>query len=268
MELKFCSFASGSSGNSYLVSSDTTCLIVDAGISCKRIEEGLAQCGRNFDEVNAVLVTHEHSDHVKSLRTVARKADSAHVYATSGTWSSVDWAVHEEKRRIVRGGEKFMVGDIEISPVKLSHDAVEPVGYSLRCAGRQISILTDTGMVDDRIFENICDSDLIAIESNFDAEMLQYGSYPWYLKQRIKSECGHLSNEDAAKTIVRLLNENDKPRRVLLTHLSRENNFPEMAFETVRNHLADCGHFLADKLKMDTLRRDMPSPLYKLTLSE
>lgn len=264
MALEFCSFASGSSGNSYLVRSDKTSVIIDAGISCKRIEEGLACCGNRIEEISAVLITHEHSDHVKSLRTVARKAELARVYATRGTWSSVDWAVHEEKRRVIASGERFRVGDIEVVPIRLSHDANEPVGYSLIHGGQQVSILTDTGMVDERIFENIYDSDLIAIESNFDEQMLQYGSYPWYLKQRIKGDEGHLSNDAAAATVARLLDESDKPRKILLAHLSRENNFPEMAYETVRNHLADCGHFLADCLKLDILHRDAISPLYRL----
>lgn len=264
MALEFCSFASGSSGNSYLVRSDKTAVIVDAGISCKRIEEGLAACGNRIEEISAVLITHEHSDHVKSLRTVARKAELADVYATRGTWGSVDWAVREEKRRVVTSGESFFVGDIEVVPMRLSHDANEPVGYSLLHGGQQVSILTDTGVVDERIFENIYDSDLIAIESNFDEQMLQYGSYPWYLKQRIRGDQGHLSNDVAAKTVARLLSENNKPRRILLAHLSKENNFPEMAYETVRNHLADCGHFLADCLKLDILRRDAVSRLYRL----
>ncbi len=247
-----------------MIKSDETILLVDTGISGKKIFEGLASLGLEPGQVNGILITHEHSDHVKSLRIVTKKSISAIVYSNISTWQYISELVPTERQMIFESGDTFAIGDIEVSSFKTSHDAAEPVGYSFKNGGKQISILTDTGYVSDGAFEKIKEADLLALEANHDVDVLQFCKYPYHIKKRILGEKGHLSNEAAGECICKLMKVNNKKRRVILSHLSNENNTPEMAEITVKNVLEDKGILTGDRLKLDVIIRDKVSPVFEV----
>lgn len=264
MAFNFCSISSGSSGNSYFVKTEKTVLIIDVGISGKKILEGLKATETPIENVKGVLITHEHMDHVKSLRVMSKKLPSAFTYANNGTWSQIRENVPDEKRKIFVTGKEFTVGDIDVKPFCVSHDAAEPVGFSFFHKKKQISIVTDTGYISDEMFEEVKNADILAIEANHDENMLKVGHYPWNLKQRILGNKGHLSNTAAGKCLTRLLKEGkDKPRQIMLAHLSRENNFPEMAYQTVKNVLEESQYYIGTSLKLDTMSKDKISCVYE-----
>ncbi|GAB1477364.1 MBL fold metallo-hydrolase [Bacillota bacterium] len=264
MALSFCSFASGSSGNCYLVKSDTTAILVDAGISTKKIISGLTQMEIEGDKVTAILLTHEHSDHVKSLSTLMRRLKGLTAYANVDTWAVINQEIDPLRMRNFKTGQAFQIGDIRVNSFRIYHDAADPVGYSFFKDGKQISILTDTGCVADDTMDEIREADLLILEANHDVDMLKIGRYPWFLKQRILGDYGHLSNESAGKILVRLLSERKKDRRILLAHLSRENNFPEMAYQTVKNILEEYNFFIGKHVELATVIREEVSVLYKV----
>ena len=264
MNMAICSLSSGSSGNSYLVLSETTALLIDAGVSAKQIGVRLQSLGLSTDMLNAVLITHEHQDHVKALPVLMKKLDVPFL-ATGGTAEAVRQTCPRDFEIIVPG-RSFNIGDIEVLPFRVSHDAAEPVGFRFRASQKQISIVTDTGCVTGEIYENMKGSDILVLESNHDENILRIGRYPWFLKQRIISDKGHLSNDAAAEALARLLSEerssgSEKDRLVLLAHLSRENNFPEMALATVQNVLEEKG-VAGRRTRVETLSRTEISPLY------
>jgi len=264
MSFEFCSFSSGSSGNSYLVRSERTALLVDAGISGKKIFEGLEATGTDRDMVRGILITHEHSDHIRSLRIVTKKTPAALVCSNFATLKYIEDMVPEERRLTFDSGEDFEIGDIKIRSFRTSHDAAEPVGYSFFNGGRQISILTDTGYVSEEAFAEIKNADLLALEANHDVNVLQVCRYPYYVKRRIAGDKGHLSNEAAAECICRLIEEDDRERHILLSHLSKENNSPEMAEITIKNILEDAGVAGGSKMRLDVITRDCVSPLFEV----
>jgi phosphoribosyl 1,2-cyclic phosphodiesterase len=267
MGFEFCSFSSGSSGNCYLVRSETTAILIDAGISGKRIWEGLKLTDTDPGTLSALLITHEHSDHVSGFASVMKKRRGLTAYMDAKTWQAMDISANALADGAVRHfvtGDGFTVGDIEVKTFAVSHDAVEPVGYTLRCGGRQISIVTDTGLVDAGIFEEIRDANLLALESNHDVDMLKYGKYPYFLKKRVLGDRGHLSNDAAGDAILRLLMYGEEKRRVLLAHLSRANNFPEMAVQTIKNILEENGYYAGADLLLDVMPRDGIGLLYEI----
>ncbi|MCR5134936.1 MAG: MBL fold metallo-hydrolase [Clostridiales bacterium] len=269
MDLTFCAIASGSSGNSYMVRSDETVLLVDAGISGKRIKEGLEKGGASLDAVDAILVTHEHSDHVRSLGIMQRKCPGAQVWSNIGTFRRISGDVEDGRHSTFTTGEAFRIGDITVDPFPVSHDAAEPVGFVFRKGDSRIAIVTDTGYVSDEIFEAIVGSDLVILEANHDENVLRYCRYPFHIKQRILSDHGHLCNEAAADCIERLLRESDKLPVILLAHLSKENNTPDMALITVRNALEASDAFAAREeslrdLRLEVLSRSEPGKVYQI----
>lgn len=268
MDFSFCSIASGSSGNCYIVKSGDTAVLVDVGISGKRILEGIETAGVEKDQVAGIFLTHEHSDHIRSLRVVGKKLPNACAYANAMTWGniekSLDHQLSEERCCMISGGEKLRIGEMEVKAFNLSHDAVDPVGYSFYCQGRQISVVTDTGYVTEEIFEEIKNADLLVLEANHEVKVLQFGSYPYEVKRRILSDKGHLSNESAAKCICRLMEENPKRRKILLGHLSRENNTPDLAYLTVKNILEENDIFTGDELEIHIIGRDSVSQVYHI----
>ena len=262
MALTFCSFSSGSSGNCYLVKSGETALLIDAGISGRRVAESLRQTGVDPAGVEAILITHEHSDHIKCLRAVNKKLPRALTYTNMGTWKYINGLADEKKFVIFETGKEFSIGDIRVKAFPVLHDAEEPVGFSFSKGGSRISILTDTGRLSEEIYDEIKDAGLLVLEANHDVEMLKIGRYPWFLKQRILSEKGHLSNVEAAAAICRLVSEGKKSRQVLLAHLSRENNFPEMAYQTVKNLLEEKNCYIEKDVCLHIMARDVMSSLY------
>lgn len=269
MGLQFCSLSSGSSGNCYIIKSENTALLVDAGISGKRIFEGMAALGIADEMLKGLLITHEHIDHVKSVRIVTKKKEFADVYASGGTWSAITENVPVARQRTVFPGCRFAVGDIEVMPFRLSHDAAEPVGYTFSSGGDKIGIVTDTGIVTDEIHNEIKDSDILVLEANHDVHTLQFCNYPYSVKRRIIGEFGHLSNEAAAEALCRICRDRERDGegrakfvQVILAHLSKENNFPEMAYQTVRNVLEENGIYIGDGVSIDIIERDVISPIF------
>lgn len=257
MSLGFCSFSSGSSGNSYLICSRKTALLVDAGISARKIVTGIESCGIEAEDVSGLLITHEHIDHVKSIKTLTKKIKNIKVYANRGTWSKLESKDYEARKEIFITGEKFFIEDIEIHPFRVSHDAVEPCGYAFSCEGHKISIVTDTGYMTDEIHDAIKNSEILVLEANHDAEILKMGEYPWNIKQRILGEYGHLSNISAGEALLRFLRESRKFKpKFFLAHMSRQNNFPEIAFETVKATVEEGDYYIDRDFYLELLLKD------------
>ncbi len=239
--MKLMSIASGSSGNCTFVGSDTTCLLVDVGITKKRILDGLKSINMDFTDINGILITHEHSDHIKAIGVISR-AYKIPIYTTKDTCNEICKckSLGEFDKGLLNPIEpdiKFSIGDIDIIPHSIWHDAIDPVCYSLFNDGKKISVATDIGNYDDYLINSLKDSDAILIESNHDLRMLQVGPYPYDLKRRVMSDRGHLSNEASGRLIRSLLNNHLKA--IFLGHLSKENNYPELAYETVKVELDD-----------------------------
>lgn len=234
MTIDFCSIVSGSSGNCQFIQSGNTKLLVDAGLSGKKIQEGLSSIDIDPKEINGILITHEHSDHILGAGILSRRFDIP-IYANQGTWEGMEKAIGKisDKNIMIIDNKDFEIGNLGIQPFSVYHDSNDPFGYSFYCGNKKASILMDTGMVDENIVNTIKGSDILMIESNHDVDMLKVGSYPFFLKKRVLGKWGHLSNEDSGKIITEAIT-NDQAT-VILGHLSRENNFPELAYETVRS---------------------------------
>ncbi|MDD2190851.1 MAG: MBL fold metallo-hydrolase [Eubacteriales bacterium] len=264
MTLSFCSFSSGSSGNCYLIKSENTAILVDAGISRKKIYEGLESTCTPREQLSALLITHEHSDHTKSIQTLMNKEKSMKAYANARTWSQINSQVCLTQKEVFETGKAFGIGNILVRSFRVSHDAAEPVGFTFTSKGKQISIVTDTGCMNEDIIAEIREADILVLEANHDVDMLKIGRYPWFLKKRVLGKEGHLSNAAAGETILRLLSESSKERLVLLAHLSRENNFPEMAYQTVKNILEEADFYIGKQLKLNIVTRDDMSLIYEV----
>ena len=178
MALSFCSFSSGSSGNCYLIKSETTAILVDAGISARKIINGLAHTNTTDEELAALLLTHEHSDHIKSLPTLMKKKSGLLAYANEKTWAAIDKDIEPARMQSFTTGEPFQIGDIRVNAFRVCHDAADPVGYSFYEEGKQISIVTDTGCIAEGMMEEIQEADLLILEANHDVDMLKIGRYP------------------------------------------------------------------------------------------
>lgn len=262
MALRFCSFASGSSGNSYLVKDDDTAILIDAGISGKRILNGLEETGTDRGDIQGLLVTHEHIDHVKSLPVLTKRIPDISIYANEATWKNIQRPVPGENRREFRTGKDFSVGSLWIHSFPVPHDAAEPVGFSIYGSGRKISIVTDVGHITEEIGEEILDADLLLLEANHEREMLLAGRYPYPLKQRILGMEGHLSNVSAGECLGEIVSRMEKKRQVLLGHLSRENNDPNVAMLAVRNTLLEKDIIIGGDLQVGVASRDERSQIF------
>lgn len=234
--MRLCSIASGSSGNCIYVGSEATHLLVDVGISGKRTESGLQELGLTGRDIDGILVTHEHADHISGLGVMARKYEIP-IYATAGTIEAMKGCgslgnLDESLFREVQEDTKLTIKDLTVNPMHISHDAAQPVGYRISYGNKKVAVCTDLGVYNDYTVECLKGMDALLLEANHDVNMLQVGPYPYYLKQRILGERGHLSNENSGRLLCRILHDN--LQTVLLGHLSKENNLPELAFESVR----------------------------------
>ena len=234
--MKVFVFASGSGGNCLLVSDKGTNILIDAGISMRRIENCLSQSKISMDDITGVLITHEHSDHISALKTMTKKHKTP-IYAPHTVASWIAGMLPETEGRIeaIQAGKAFRLKSISVMAFHTSHDTDESVGYRLEGDGT-FSIATDTGCVTEEIEAGLSRADAVLVESNHDEDMLRYGPYPVYLKRRILSERGHLSNEECAALARRLaLNGTGK---IILGHLSKINNTPEKALAAARKTLS------------------------------
>ncbi|MEJ9281958.1 MBL fold metallo-hydrolase [Ureibacillus thermosphaericus] len=239
--MRFSVLASGSTGNAIYVETDEHAFLVDVGLSGKKMEQLFAKIGRDMKNLSGILVTHEHSDHIKGLGVVARKYKLP-IYANEKTWRAMEEHVGNiplDQRFLFNMESVQSFGSLDIESFAVSHDAVDPMFYVFHENGRKLVIITDTGYVSDRMKGIIRGADAFVFESNHDINMLQMGKYPWSIKRRILSDVGHVSNEDAAVAISEVVEA--KPTHVYLSHLSKENNMKELARMTVKQILESYG---------------------------
>ena len=234
--MRLCPIASGSSGNSIYVGSDNTHILIDCGISGKRVAAGVNSLDLDMNDISAILITHEHADHIQGVGVLARRY-SIPIYGTEDTLNYIYNAPETGKIDIellhpVKKDVDFMIGDLKIAPMHISHDAVDPVAYRVYHEDEKCAVCTDLGIYDDYTVECLKDMDAVLLESNHDVNMLEVGPYPYYLKQRILSDRGHLSNDLCGSLLCRILH--DKMKHIFLGHLSQENNYPDLAYESVR----------------------------------
>ena len=237
----FSPLYSGSSGNCSVVSAGRTRVLVDTGMPGKAVISALAEVGIDPGELSAIVVTHEHIDHVRGVGILSRKYDLP-VYANEGTWRAMSPMIGGVAMKNIRTfvtGQNFYIGDIDALPFPLSHDAAEPVGYSFSFKGSRLVYMTDTGRVTEALREKASGADLVFLEANHDVDMLRTGPYPYQLKKRILSDKGHLSNDSAAELVKKLYPTG--VRRVILAHLSKENNTERIAYGAVRDELIKNG---------------------------
>ena len=237
--IKFCSLYSGSHGNCIFLGTERTKILIDAGVNAKHIEQSLRAIGENPKEISAILITHEHADHTQGAGVFARRHKTP-IYANQETWTSIAACIgphfdHQHQITPDGPGTGFHIGDIEIQSIPISHDAAKPVAYTFFAENRQISVVTDTGIISQEIRTYVHGSDAVLLESNHDREMLTKGSYPWPLKQRIRGPLGHLNNDDAAEFALELARDGTKI--IFLGHLSQHNNTPEIAFAATSEQL-------------------------------
>lgn len=264
MRLEFAPLFSGSSGNAGYVRMGDTRILVDAGLSGQRLARELSKISVDPSSIDALLITHEHSDHVQGAGIMSRRYDLP-IYATAGTWREMAGkigCVDPRNRRVIGADEDFYLGRVNVTPFAIPHDAAEPVGYTFEGLGMKMAIATDLGHLSDRWLSPLAGCDLVLLESNHDVDMLKAGRYPYELKRRILGARGHLSNEDAGRAAVSLCRMGVK--HIILGHLSGENNFPELAWRTVADALEAEGIRPGDDVGLDVARRDALSALYAL----
>ena len=261
MRLTVCPLFSGSSGNSIYIACGRTRLLVDAGMSAARIEAHLREIGVDIRDIDAILVTHEHVDHVRGLGVLSRKYGLP-IYANDGTWDGILLRESGIPLRCVRTfctGEDFYIGDLNVHPFPIPHDAKEPVGYSFSCQGLRCAVATDLGHICDDWMDAITGCQALVLEANHDVDMVNRGPYPSHLKRRILGKKGHLNNEDCAKALLRLVKSGTQA--VFLSHLSQDNNLPELAYNTVCGALHEAGYDVGTDVRVSVSRRDKVSDM-------
>lgn len=259
--IKFCNLFSGSSGNSTYISSEYTHILVDAGVSCTKISKALETIGTSLKEIDAILITHEHVDHTKGLTAISKKYHIP-IYATKKTWKMMNSLnIPEAYQMNFNPEEKFAIGDLEIYPFSIPHDAAEPCGFSIYSNGKKITLATDIGHITTPILKQMEESNILLLESNYDIETLKCSSYPFFLKERINGENGHLSNDIASKAICYLCQKG--VNNIILGHLSKENNFPELAYQTAINEL-NSKNIPQDAYTLSVAKRDDVDEIIKL----
>jgi phosphoribosyl 1,2-cyclic phosphodiesterase len=264
MGFRVCSLSSGSDGNATYIGTSRTNILVDVGLTLKDTIDALQSIDVSPYDLDAILISHEHVDHIRSAGALSRKFDIP-VYANQETWKAMQQKVGDiasHNVRIFYTGMDFYINDINIQSYAVPHDAAEPVGFCFYSGNKKISIVTDLGHTNTSIIKMVQDSDLILLEANHDVHMLQMGPYPWPLKKRIMGKYGHLSNEQAGMALVEMLK--DRTMYVLLAHLSQENNLPALAYETVTSILVSNGIKPGKDVVIDLTYRNGISSFYHI----
>lgn len=266
--MKFISLGSGSSGNSYYLASDSTAILIDAGIGVRTLKRHFKTFGLCIENLNAVFITHDHADHIKSVGNLANEYHRL-IYATEPVHGGINrnYCVNPkltaEHVRYVEKDRSIEIGDLRITPFEVPHDSSDCVGYRVEHDGVTFCLITDVGHVTPELEKQVSQANYLVLEANHDEDMLMMGPYPGYLKERIRSGRGHLSNKESA----RLLAEHATPalHHAWLCHLSEENNHPELARKTVETVLRGYGIACGTDFKVDILKRKVPSEVYDLT---
>jgi phosphoribosyl 1,2-cyclic phosphodiesterase len=263
--LQFCTLFSGSSGNVVYLASQRGGLLIDCGMSARQTLEAMTRSGLDPSSVHGILITHEHSDHVRGVGVVSRKL-GVPVYATQGTWEGMAAAVGElpAHNRVVIGAEgSFFLDDMEIVPFSIPHDANDPVGYRIFTGRHSVAVATDLGYFSQTVADAVAGAEIVLLESNHDPELLKKNPhYPASLKARILGRKGHLSNDAGAQAAVRLAQCGTK--HLLLGHLSRENNTPDMAYRTTHTALTEAGADIGQEVTLHVASRTSVSFLYRV----
>ena len=258
----FCPLCSGSSGNASFLEAEGRRFLIDAGLTRKRIAALLESIGVPLHTIDAVFLTHEHVDHVAGAGVLAR-AHHIPVYAAADCFSALPPSVGEIPAacmRVFEPDREFFCGKVRVFPFSTPHDAAHAVGYSFMAEGRKVTVMTDVGHVDERLLTQLSGSDLVLLEANHDVDMLLAGPYPYPLKQCILSRRGHLCNEDCGRALIALHERG--VRNVILGHLSRENNTPELARVTIEAMLESAG-ILSD-MRVSVALRDRPLGMFEI----
>ena len=264
MALKICSLYSGSSGNSTLVAGNSTKILIDCGVSLRAEEMALFNVGVKPQSIQGIFITHEHTDHIKSASALSRKYDLP-IYANEATWRAMAEKlgdVSPANVRVIKTGCDVFLDELCVTSFPISHDTAEPVGYTASCGAAKVSVVTDLGVITPQVIDAVLGSQLVLLEANHDRELLMASSYPAFLKQRIAGKKGHLSNADCAAAILSLMNYGIK--YVLLSHLSKESNTPELAFSTVSRILEENNVYIGTDLMVDMTWRDRSTHVYNL----
>ncbi|MGB9679541.1 MAG: MBL fold metallo-hydrolase [Minisyncoccia bacterium] len=259
--MRFCSLRSGSSGNAIYIGYKDVHILIDAGLSGKTIEKALMNINVDPSSLSAILITHEHKDHIIGAGILSRRYNIP-IYANELTWDAMEndiKKISEKNKEFFITGEEFNIGEIKIMPFKKPHDAADPVGFSLKCGDKKFSIATDLGYMTKGVANYIIGSDILLLEANHDVQMLMSGSYPLSLKKRILSDYGHLSNEAAGDALVKLFDINSIGM-AFLGHLSLNNNKPELAYKTITDILKKSGK----KFDIRMALRDRESELIQI----
>lgn len=265
--LKFISFGSGSSGNCYYLGTATDGLFIDIGVGIRTLKKYAKDYGINLSKVHRILITHDHADHIKSVGAFSHDYNIP-VYATEKVHKGIDHnycvqrKITADHKLLLTPGEAVKLGDFLVTPFFVPHDASENVGYQIDVEGVTFVIITDAGSLTEDMKARIGAANYLVIEANHDVEMLQNGPYPKYLRERILSPSGHLSNADCGKALAE--NMTEKLRHVWLCHLSEENNHPELARKTVEATLRSYGIIPGKDIELEVLKRKVPSGVYDL----
>lgn len=260
---KFCNLYSGSSGNCSFVGTDNINILIDCGESQKKISDALESIGKSINKIDAIIVTHEHSDHVKNLGAISKKYNIP-VYANEKTFENMPEQtslIDEKNKKIFNTDDHFEIGDLKIYPFHIPHDAAEPCGYNIYNEDKKISIATDIGHMDNNILKKLEESQFLLLESNYEPEILKYAKYPYYLKQRIAGPNGHLSNQEAGLTITKLVYSG--VNNIMLGHLSKQTNFPELAYKTVMEEIIKSK--INSELSLNVASRLKPSKVIEVS---
>lgn len=260
---KFCNLYSGSSGNCSFVGTDNINILIDCGESQKKISDALESIGKNINKIDAIIVTHEHSDHVKNLGAISKKYNIP-VYANEKTFENMPEQtslIDEKNKKVFNTDDHFEIGDLKIYPFHIPHDAAEPCGYNIYNEDKKISIATDIGHMDNNILKKLEESQFLLLESNYEPEILKYAKYPYYLKQRIAGPNGHLSNQEAGLTITKLIYSG--VNNIMLGHLSKQTNFPELAYKTVMEEIIKSK--INSELSLNVASRLKPSKVIEVS---
>lgn len=260
--IRFQSIVSGSSGNCTLVCGNNTKILIDCGISGKKVTAYLNDIGIDPCELSSILVTHEHIDHTNGVGIMSRKFDIP-ILASEGTWEGMDIGkITEENRRIFSKNKSIEIGDIKITPFDIPHDAMQPTGYIIQAEDKKIAVATDIGHITSTVTDSLAGCDAVILEANYDEHMLQTGPYPQNLKSRIAGAKGHLANKDAGALATYLAKNGTK--HIMLGHLSNENNSPEIAFSEVARELEFGGMRLGKDVMLSVAPRyDISENIFK-----
>lgn len=260
--MKLCPLCSGSSGNATYIEAGDARLLIDAGLSCKRISELLLKIGVDPRTLSAILITHEHIDHVRGVNVLSKKYDLP-VYANADTWSMLKAPLRDVAAKnvcVFESDRDFYLAGVRILPFSVPHDAVHCVGFTVSAQGHKVGVCTDLGHVDARILSILSGCDLLLFEANHDVDMLMAGSYPYLLKKRILSGNGHMNNDDCGRALVKLHETGVK--NVILGHLSQENNYPALAMIAVRSILEEAG--VANDMQIAIAAREEPTGVFEI----